>query len=208
MKRFLIRVTALAIILGGVYAIKNFRDTDTNTTETAVAVEKNIEKETSITEKAEAEKSNNTTDEKKLVLKPVETTATKLVLAPVKNSAKQPTSVAATKIVPAKLVQKTVIAPKKIEKNWPTTKVKVFMYDFEIDMSSKTFPAGIVEFEVQNSGLFAHQFAIAGVKNFGLVGRNETKTFVAQLTKSGEYKILSEKEMDIEREMYETVVVE
>lgn len=97
--------------------------------------------------------------------------------------------------------------PKKQEPvNGPTTNVKVYLYEWEIDSSELTVPAGTVNFEVVNTGSFSHNFGISGVTDFGRVNPGETKSFTAQLT-SGEFELMSSKKVDMERGMQEAFTV-
>ena len=87
------------------------------------------------------------------------------------------------------------------------SEMKVYLYDFGIDVSSKQVRAGKVIFTVQNNGKFSHNFAIAGRQSFGKVVPGETKVFSANFDRIGEFEILSDRARDLERNMRETFLV-
>ena len=191
MMRFLIRIAALVIIVGSIYAVRNLgKDSQ--------FIKKSAIKTTELLE----EKSNT---EEEVSIEDIKDFTKKDILVKTKNSlvvkSKNDFDVVNTQ-------DKIETITEKKEAVLPKSDATVYMYDFEIDLSTKTFPAGDITFTVKNSGLFAHQFAIEGVKNYGLVGRDATEVFTVRITKPGTYKVSSEKEMDIEREMYEYITVE
>ncbi len=85
--------------------------------------------------------------------------------------------------------------------------VKVYLYDFNIDISKKEISAGKINFEVMNNGKFSHDFAIANFKNFGKVRPGETQNFSAFLN-AGKIKIYSDRNQDSEYGMVETVEIQ
>lgn len=94
----------------------------------------------------------------------------------------------------------TEMSKKQEPVNMPTTEVKIFLYEWAIDVSQSAVPAGTVNFTVVNTGSFSHNFGIKGGTDFGRVKPGETKTFTAQL-KRGEFELMSSREVDIERGM-------
>lgn len=92
------------------------------------------------------------------------------------------------------------VSKKQEPVNMPTTEVKIFLYEWAIDVSKSAVPAGTVNFTVVNSGSFSHNFGIKGGTDFGQVKPGETKSFTAQL-KRGEFELMSSRQIDIERGM-------
>jgi len=88
-----------------------------------------------------------------------------------------------------------------------TTEVKVYLYEWGLDMSQKTFPAGTVNFTVQNDGRFTHDFSVRGVKDFGKVTPGTTANFSAGI-RAGEYEVYSDRREDYDRGLVDTIVVE
>ncbi|PID70201.1 hypothetical protein CSB37_03430 [bacterium DOLZORAL124_38_8] len=237
MKRFLIRLTVLALIVGGVYWFKHMnKATDTPIENPAVSVPSETDKKHSETVLTEAEKQilqqkkqtkktqtvvkKATTDKKVIPPKNVPTQKLeKKVQKPVEKKTekkKQPankvvevpqTSEPSSKEKPLPVRPHTSVVVPVVNQPQNEPIVKVFQYDFAIDLGKKTVPAGMVTFKVHNSGLFAHQFAIAGVKNWGLVGRNEKTSFTVYL-KPGKYKIWSEKDIDKKYGMVNYITVQ
>lgn len=119
------------------------------------------------------------------------------------------TTVPATVLTPATPVTAPVItAPVVIQPSIPvrTTDVKVYAYEWNMDLSDKTIPAGTVNFKVQNDGRFTHDFNISGFGNLGKVMPSETKTFTVKL-KAGEYEAFSKRRQDYERGVKETFTI-
>jgi hypothetical protein len=104
------------------------------------------------------------------------------------------------KLVPAEPVIPKVIMPIVV------SDMKVFLYDFDIDVSQKEISAGKINFEVLNNGRFAHDFAISGLRNFGKVRPGEIKTFSAFLN-AGKIEIYSARNQDAEYGMVENIIV-
>lgn len=86
------------------------------------------------------------------------------------------------------------------------TKIKVYLYEWDIDLSQKAIPSGTVIFEVHNTGRFTHDFAIRGVDNFGKVRPNETRVFSTRI-RGGKYMLYSERGKDAEKNMVEDFVI-
>ncbi len=82
------------------------------------------------------------------------------------------------------------------------TTVKVYLYEWGVDISSKEIPSGQIAFEVQNNGRFSHDFAISGVKNFGKVRPGEVQVFTTNL-RTGNFTVYSERGKDDEKGMEE-----
>ncbi|MCF7812254.1 hypothetical protein K9M59_01480 [Candidatus Gracilibacteria bacterium] len=87
------------------------------------------------------------------------------------------------------------------------SKVKVYLYEWGIDLSQQNILPGNVEFEVVNNGQFTHHFAIEGVNDFGKVRPGEARVFTTQLL-SGSFDIYSPRNIDLENGMRETLYVE
>ena len=103
---------------------------------------------------------------------------------------------------PIRVVAKPVV----IEVPDRTTDVKIYTYEWGLDMSDKTIPAGTINFKVQNDGRFTHDFNVSGFGNLGKVMPSETKTFTVKLA-AGEYEAFSERRQDYERGVRENFVV-
>jgi len=86
------------------------------------------------------------------------------------------------------------------------TFVKVYLYEFNIDISKKEIPAGEVVFEVINSGNFTHEFSIRAKKDFGKILPKEKKKFSIYLS-GGEFEIFSKKKGDVRNNMKEKIFV-
>jgi len=102
-----------------------------------------------------------------------------------------------------------VAAPDPVEEQQvalPTTKVKVYLYEWNIDFSRSAIPEGTVQFEVQNNGIFSHHFALDGGDNFGKVKPGETRVFETTV-EPGTFRIYSPREIDQEHNMDENFIV-
>ncbi len=97
-------------------------------------------------------------------------------------------------------VVRTPVAPNRI------TDVKVYLYEWNIDLSVRTIPAGTVNFQVQNDGRFTHDFAIDGLGTLGKISPGDTQTFTVKL-RAGEYETFSKRRQDYERGMTENFTV-
>lgn len=86
------------------------------------------------------------------------------------------------------------------------SRLKVYLYEWGIDLSSTNVLPGNVEFEVVNNGQFTHHFSVKGVQNFGKVLPGETRVFQASLGE-GEFELLSPRNIDVENGMSETLYV-
>jgi len=107
---------------------------------------------------------------------------------------------------PTKTLAQQQVVQKTPEKNLPTTRVKVYLYEWEIDFSRSSVPEGTVQFEVQNNGLFSHEFALADGQNFGKVKPGETRVFEAKVS-PGHCRAYSPKDIDVQNDMGEDFVV-
>lgn len=85
--------------------------------------------------------------------------------------------------------------------------VKVFLYEWAFDISSREIPKGKVIFEVHNDGRFSHDFSIKGYKHFGKVFPGETAYFVADYLGGGEYTLYSPKKVDQDYRLTERLTV-
>ncbi len=88
--------------------------------------------------------------------------------------------------------------------------VKVYLYEWEMDVSkgiNEPLIEGKIRFEVTNTGRLTHNFGILGVQDFGKIVPGETREFSAVLD-SGQFDFYSSKEVDMNRGMGETVVVQ
>lgn len=162
--------------------------------------EKNIEKTTNeenddttveediITDESVEVSKENTKTEPEDVIKKNEKTE---VVIPTK-----PVETVTTKITP---VKKEIYADN-------TTELKVFLYEWGIDISEKQIKPGKVIFNVVNNGKFTHEFIIRNVKNYGKVLPGETKQFVISL-RSGKFEIYSDRRDDYDRDMKETLSI-
>ena len=86
------------------------------------------------------------------------------------------------------------------------TEVKVYLYEYEIDLSSKNIPAGTIIFKVQNTGNFSHDFAIIGLGNYGKIRPGEQRSFSAVIG-PGTYEIHSPRRKDVMANMSENFFV-
>jgi len=132
--------------------------------------------------------------------KPIQTTISK--------STNKTMSIPTTKIIaPAQTIVATP-KTKQVSTIEPqiSDQVKVYMYEWGIDVSQKNLRAGLVEFEVINNGRLSHNFSLEGIGNFGKVLPQERKRFTATI-KPGYLNIYSEKKIDIERGMTNNVSV-
>ena len=118
------------------------------------------------------------------------------------------TTTAATTTQTVAPVAPVVTAPVRVTPAVPnrSTDVKVYMYEWNVDLSSKTIPAGTVNFTVQNDGRFTHDFNVTGFGNLGKVMPSETRNFTVKL-RAGEYEAFSERRQDYERGVAESFTV-
>jgi len=122
-------------------------------------------------------------------------------------------------VVPTKVVIPSVIVPSVVEEKEKTFEssetppvyivdtVKVFLYEWGIDLSAANVEAGNVAFEVFNNGQFTHHFAVEGGTDFGKVVPGEMVTFVASL-EEGMITLYSPRQIDMANEMQETLYVQ
>jgi hypothetical protein len=88
------------------------------------------------------------------------------------------------------------------------TELKVYLYEWEIDVSDKSILTGRVNLTVVNSGKFSHNFVIKGVRDFGKLLPGETKQFDSVYLRRGSFELLSDKSVDIQKGMKDVLVVE
>ncbi len=193
------RLVIIAIlVVGGVLIFnkENNQIADNNKTNEIVSEEieaieevvvEDISEESVVVEEEKEEIVEDETMEEEVIEKKEET-----ILVPAKR--------VVTEIVAAKPVVPKVVVPVVV------SEVKVYLYDFDIDISQKEVEAGKINFEVLNNGRFAHDFAIVGLKNFGKVRPGETQNFSAFL-KAGETELYSNRNQDAEYGMAETIII-
>jgi len=87
-----------------------------------------------------------------------------------------------------------------------TDTVKVFLYEWGVDLSTATVDAGNIEFQVFNNGQFTHHFGING-ESLGKVVPGEWASFTAPL-EAGDILISSPRQVDMANEMQETLYVQ
>ncbi len=120
--------------------------------------------------------------------------------------------------VVAKTAAKTSLVPKVVQKKLTSSRttevqdlsvdavVRVYLYEWGMDLSASEIPSGNIGFEVVNNGQFSHHFAIRDVQNFGKIVPGEIRTFSARLN-SGEFELYSPRNIDVENGMSETLTV-
>jgi len=103
--------------------------------------------------------------------------------------------------------KKEVIVPKKERVKIPDysfdSRVRTYLYEWDIDFSEGSVPAGNIAFEITNNGQFAHYFSIKDVADFGKVVPGETRVFTIKLDE-GEFEIYSPRDIDISNKMRKT----
>lgn len=114
---------------------------------------------------------------------------------------------------PATTVKPTVVTTTTTPADEPAaipqdaTRIRVYLYEWAVDISDKTIPAGPVVFEVRNTGKFTHHFAVEGVKDFGKVIPGATEEFTLTLS-ADDYTLISPREVDTFHDMRETLLVD
>ncbi len=103
--------------------------------------------------------------------------------------------------------KKELIVPKKERIKIPDysfdSRVRTYLYEWDIDFSEGSVPAGNIAFEITNNGQFAHYFSIKDVADFGKVVPGETRVFTIKLDE-GEFEIYSPRDIDISNRMRKT----
>lgn len=166
-----------------------------------------VEKDTQEVEKTEnaeetsSEKEEVKNEEEKKAEEKTEVSSTKEDSAPSKQATPTKSLIGPQ---PQVKVERPVIVQKP--RYTAQSEVKVYMYDWEIDLSALEVPAGNVTFTVQNTGKFSHNFGIKGGTDFGRVNPGSTVTFDAYLI-PGVVGLYSSNARDIERGMEETLTV-
>ncbi len=89
----------------------------------------------------------------------------------------------------------------------PQQTVKIYMYEWDIDIMKSNLMSGVTQFEVINNGNLSHNFGIIGGKDFGKVKPNEKRVFIADLPQ-GEVTFYSSKRVDQERGMMKTILAQ
>lgn len=207
------RVLVLVLFLFGVFWWLTNRNaepkeptTDTEVVTVETETENSEDEETVAVSETDAEEGVETKTE--VEANEVETTPTNEVVV-----STTPTTTAPTKTEPATTpvtttptvapVRTVVVAPTVPAK---TTNIKVYLYEWGLDLSDKTIPVGTVNFQVQNDGRFTHDFSVSGFGNLGKVTPNEKKTFTIKL-EAGEYEAFSKRRQDYERGVKEAFTV-
>ncbi len=210
------RVLVLVVFLFGVFWWLTSRDNEPaemNTDVVVVEVEEAKEgaDDETDTDIEVAEESEDEAENKKAVEVSRETTpaATKTVkpvisetlqTSVVKTPMEEPVASAAPASISVEAKPVVIEIPDR------TTDVKIYTYEWGLDMSDKTIPAGTINFKVQNDGRFTHDFNISGFGNLGKVMPSQTSTFTVKLA-VGEYEAFSERRQDYERGVREAFVV-
>ncbi|MCF7830884.1 hypothetical protein K9M41_02725 [Candidatus Gracilibacteria bacterium] len=125
-----------------------------------------------------------------------------------REAKKEETSVMEKEVVAEK---KVVVTPKKDRTDVPEyffdTKVRTYLYEWNIDFSQNDVSPGNIAFEVTNNGQFTHYFSIKDVADFGKVVPGETRVFTVRL-EEGEFEFYSPRDIDMNNRMSETFRVE
>lgn len=138
-----------------------------------------------------------------------ETTETTTVVTTTTTTSSAPVTTAPATTTPATTTPAPVVtAPVVSVPSVPArvTDVKVYVYEWNVDLSDKTIPAGTVNFTVQNDGRFTHDFSLSSHGNLGKVMPSETRTFTVKM-RAGEYEVFSKRRQDYERGVKETFIV-
>lgn len=208
MRRLLI-IGAILVALWLIFGRETVPPQNENNSAETTQTEEDQE-ETTMTEEEEGETSEATTSSSRKTPQAVMPTPPELV-EKVEQNGSIPTSSKTTVQAPV------VEIPRKREEEkeemslaepfFLDAKIRVYLYEWGIDLSESTVPAGNIGFEVVNSGQFSHHFAIRGVKSFGKVVPGETVMFAAPL-QGGTFELYSPRNIDVERGMKETFRVE
>lgn len=195
------RILVLVLFLFGVFWwLTNREQVSVETVNTEVTQEIQTEKvdtEESDSSDIEVETSDNTEETAKAVEVKIEAPK------PVVNVP----AVAPAVVKPVVVQKPASVVPKVEPLPAVVTDVKVYLYEWGLDMSQKTLPAGTVNFTVQNDGRFTHDFTIRGVKDFGKVTPGTTANFTTGL-RAGEYEVFSGRREDYDRGLVDQIVVE
>jgi len=190
------RLLILVVIVGGVWFLAKNWNTDTATPtpeENTPAVEE-IVTETNTETPIAVEKA---------VRAPITAPAT----TPKVDFQKKPVTTQPAK--PVTQMTKPTAEPAVEEAVMPAdaTVVRVYLYEWGVDVSDKTIPAGPVVFDVHNTGKFTHHFAVEGVQDFGKVIPGATEKFTLTLP-AADYTLISPREVDTFHEMREDLFVD
>jgi len=103
--------------------------------------------------------------------------------------------------------EEKITAPADALENLPiSSRVRVYLYEWGIDLSASDVGSGNIGFEVINNGQFSHHFAIRGVQDFGKILPGEIAVFSAKLGE-GKFELYSPRDIDVEKGMKETLSV-
>ncbi len=189
------RIIILVLILVGVSVLWKTQKEEANVYPDTQK-EQELENSEKTGEKEEEKKEEPKTEEPKETEKevtPPEEEKKEVVIPPVKK-------------VEIKEPPRVELAPKVEAVPARETKVKVYFYEWNIDLSQKEIPSGTVVFEVLNTGKFTHDFAIRGKQNYGKVKPGESRVFSVKLG-TGDYKLYSDRGRDDENGMVESFMV-
>lgn len=111
-----------------------------------------------------------------------------------------------TVVVPAPVVPACPVVYTDIPNLRADDNVRVYLYEWEIDILNSVVGEGLIQFEVINTGARSHRFGIVGVYDFGKVRPGETRYFAIELD-NGEFTLYSPLAVDQERGMVENILV-
>ncbi len=213
------RAIILILILGGLYWLTtSLRNDPTQTPidkKTETTEDKKVEDNKKVTEDdsdiKDSEKTEKKTEEKKDEVKketPVETEKEEVTTTKLETKKEV---VKEEELVKEEIIEVSV--PKVIKKITPEisypdriTTIKVYLYEWAVDISSKEIPSGTVQFEVVNNGKFSHDFNIKGIQNFGKVPPRQSANFTAKFL-PGNFEIFSDRRDDYENGMKEDILI-
>jgi hypothetical protein len=203
------RILIIGVILVGAWFVFqeiNKSGDDVNTEETATE-EAVTEEETKTEESTETktEEIKNVEETEEIKRNPIDRTGLEEdVTGPITVTPKEEE---ATVEIPAEVEEKIFTESTEAPVMYVTDTIKVFLYEWGIDLSSENVESGNIEFEVFNNGQFTHHFAIEGGVDFGKVVPGETAYFTAPLN-VGEVTLYSPRQIDMDNEMQETLYVQ
>ena len=218
------RVLVLVLFLFGVFWWLTSRDNEPQenapevvTIETETVADENSEEEREEAEVEETEVTPTPDNEEatpREPMTPVETETETEVTTTTTVPVVTPTPVVTVPVTPPvtePVVVTPVVTPSRPTPVAPTipdrtTDVKVYLYEWGLDLSDKTIPAGTINFQVQNDGRFTHDFNVSGFGNLGKLTPSQKSTFTIKLP-AGDYEAFSERRQDYERGVNETFTV-
>ncbi|MBT3349618.1 hypothetical protein HN954_03455 [bacterium] len=204
------RLLILVVIIGGIWFLaKNWnteeplptKDEPVATEEISKESDKMNELKDSLSENLPETKDYEASEPEEVVSTPIVETAEPEIV----ETQKPATTVIKNPTTPKIETPVTPIEEIVVEEN--PSYVRVYLYEWEIDLTDRTLARGPVTFEVLNNGRFAHYFSIDGVKDFGKVLPGTSVEFTVNLA-AGNYEITSPREIDMAHNMRENFVVE